>query len=65
MIRNTEALRIWEDEQLRLRKPDFAESLRIVEALYEEARALGAFARTADLDERLARKIELARALNS
>ena len=63
MIKNVSVWNAWETEYIRSQRPDFARNLRIVEALYAEARALQAFDGSAPL-ERLAHKIKLARALN-
>ena len=63
MIKNRVLWNEWETAYIRSRRPDFASSLRIVEALYAEARALGALDRP-DHPDRLAHKIRLARALN-
>ena len=63
MITNPAVWNAWETEYIRSQRPDFARNLRIVEALYAEARALGALNRDARPD-RLAHKIRLAQALN-
>ena len=42
MIKNVSELERFEKELLRLRKPDPAKNFRIIEALYDEAVALGA-----------------------
>lgn len=41
MIKNAELLRKMEDDLLRSQKPDYFRNLRVFEALFEEARALG------------------------
>ncbi|HEV2007775.1 MAG TPA: hypothetical protein VGQ88_03540 [Burkholderiales bacterium] len=63
MIKNRALWNEWETAYIRSQRPDFARSLRIVEALYAEARALGALGQS-DRPDRLAHKIRLARALN-
>jgi len=63
MIKDRAAWHAWESAYLRSQRPDFAGSLRIVEALYTEARNFGALEK-ADQPDRLAHKIRLARALN-
>lgn len=63
MIKDTKFWREWEDHYLRSQPPDFVRNLRLVEAMYEEARALNAFPGFEPPD-RLAHKIRLARALN-
>ena len=63
MIKNRALWSEWEADYVRSQRPDFAVSLRIVEALYAEARALGSLDQPA-LSDRLAHKIKLARALN-
>ena len=63
MIKNRALWNEWETAYIRSQRPDFARNLRIVEALYAEARAFGALDRP-DRPDRLAHKIKLARALN-
>ena len=63
MIKNRTLWNEWETTYIRSQRPDFVRNLRIVEALYAEARALGALGQ-ADRPDRLAHKIRLARALN-
>ena len=63
MIRDRTLWKEWESAYMRSQPPDFARGLRIVEALYSEARALGALDQP-DRPDRLAHKIGLARALN-
>lgn len=63
MIRDRAAWHAWESAYLRSQRPDFARGLRIVSALYGEARALGALDRI-ERPDRLAHKFTLARALN-
>ena len=41
MIKNPEQLRKWEKQQLMRAPRDFIHALRLFEAMYEEARALG------------------------
>jgi hypothetical protein len=62
MIRDRALWKQWESAYLRSQPPDFARGLCIVDALYSEARALGALNHS-DRPDRLARKINLARAL--
>jgi len=63
MIKNRALWNEWETAYIRSQRPDFVRNLRIVEALYAEARALGALDQP-DRPDRLAHKIGLARALN-
>ena len=63
MIKNRALWNEWETAYIRSQRPDFARGLRIVEALFTEARALGALDQP-DRPDRLAHKIGLARALN-
>lgn len=63
MIRDRKYWREWEAAYRREQAPDPGRAFRIVEALHQEARALGAFGDPVSLD-RLAYKIKLARALN-
>ena len=63
MIKNRALWNEWETNYIRSRRPDFVRNLHLVEALYAEARALGALGQP-DLPDRLAHKIRLARALN-
>ncbi len=63
MIRDVERFREWEKEYQRKEKPDFFDNLRIVEALYQEARLLGVFP-AGDPLQGIEDKIRLARALN-
>lgn len=59
----TPRLRAFETEQVRQRPPDHAQNLRVVEALYREALALGAFT-AADALDGLDADLRLARILN-
>jgi len=43
MLKNTDELKNFERSQIRRTRPDYFQNLRIFEALYEEARALGIF----------------------
>jgi hypothetical protein len=63
MIRDTEAWRRWEDDLTKSQPPDYARAVQLVEALYQEARALGVFP---PLDQPLLpeHKARLAQALN-
>ena len=63
MIKNRALWNEWETAYIRSQRPDFVRNLRIVGALYAEARALGALDQP-DLPDRLVHKIRLARALN-
>jgi hypothetical protein len=53
----------WERETLRRRPADFRANLRLVEAMYEEARALGVMAASPGL-EGLESRLRLAKMLN-
>ncbi|MGD0129691.1 MAG: hypothetical protein ABSF46_30585 [Terriglobia bacterium] len=53
----------WERETLLRQPADFRANLRLVEAMYEEARALGVMAQPPSL-EGLESRLRLARALN-
>lgn len=50
MLRRPDLVERFEREMIRSTPPDFERNLRIVEALYEEARALGVFPPTDPLD---------------
>jgi hypothetical protein len=63
MIRNTKLLEQFEREQIRKRKPDYFQNLRIFESLYEEAKSLGFFPLKDPL-EGIEVDIYLAKALN-
>lgn len=63
MITNAKLLEKFEREQIRKRKPDYFENLRIFESLYEEARHLGIFPLKDPL-EGIEVDINLAKALN-
>ena len=63
MIRNAEYFREWEKEFIASRPADLAENLRLYEAMYEEARRLGALSLKDPL-EGIEHKIRLARMLN-
>lgn len=63
MITNAKLLENFEREQIRKRKPDYFENLRIFESLYEEARHLGIFPLKDPL-EGIEVDINLAKALN-
>ncbi len=64
MVKNAQMLEQFELELVRSSPPDFRKNLRIVEALYQEARHLGVLPRPDPL-EGIEHKIQLARALNS
>jgi hypothetical protein len=63
MIRDHDMLEQWEKKHSREQSPDYFHNLRLFEALYEEARALGAFPLENPL-EGLESKVCLARRLN-
>ena len=63
MIRNTNLVWKFEREQIRKRKPDYFENLRIFEGLYKEAVHLGIFPLKDPL-EGIEVDVKLARALN-
>ena len=63
MIRDAKQLREWENEFIASRPADLTENLRLYEAMYEEARRLGAFPLTDPL-EGIEHKIRLAERLN-
>lgn len=63
MIRRPDMVQAVDDAWIVARPADYAANLRVFEALYEEARALGVFARSDPL-EGIEDKIRLARALN-
>lgn len=63
MIRRPDMLQAVDDGWTAARPADYLANLRIFEALYEEARALGVLRRSDPL-EGIEVKIELARALN-
>ena len=64
MIRDREYWEQWERERQRCEAPDFARNLRLVEALAEEAKALGVWERKDPL-EGIEVKIHLAKVVNS
>ena len=63
MIKDKVLLEQWYKSQLRKEALDFSRNLRLLEAMYEEARMLGAFSARDEL-EGLERKIHLAKAVN-
>ena len=63
MIRDAEQLREWENEFIASRPADLIANLRLYEAMYEEARRLGAFPLKDPL-EGIEHKIRLAEMLN-
>ncbi len=63
MVRNPDLLRAFDDDQVRGSPPDYFQNLKIFEALYEEARRLGALP-PADPLEGIEVDIRIARALN-
>ena len=63
MVRNSDLLRSFDDDQVRSSPPDYFQNLKIFEALYEEARRLGALP-PADPLEGIDVDIRIARALN-
>jgi len=64
MIRNANLLNKFERDQIRKRKPDYFQNLRIFESLYNEAKHLGIFPLKDPLDG-IEVDIKLARALNA
>ncbi len=63
MIKNIELWEKWEKEYCRRQKPDFMQNLKIFEALYLEAQALGVL-HPANPLQGIETKINLARKLN-
>ncbi len=63
MIKDTEAWQAWEREQVRNTPVDFEQNARILDAMYEQARAMGLFP-LADPLEGLDAKIKFAKAIN-
>lgn len=63
MVRDSTFLREWEDRYVASQPADFHANLRLVEAMYEHARALGVFP-LADPLEGLETDIRVARVLN-
>jgi len=63
MITNPALVEAFEDAQARQDAPDFFRNIRLVDALYQEARALGVFPLKDPLDG-IEVDIRLARALN-
>ena len=61
MVKNPHILQSFEDEESRASLPDFERNLRLFEAMYEHARALGVWDQGPDT---LPVKLRLARALN-
>ena len=61
MVKNPHLLKRLEDEESRRSAPDFARNLRLFEAMYQHARALGVWDQGPDT---LPVKLRLARALN-
>jgi hypothetical protein len=61
MVRNPHILQRFEDEENRASPPDFERNLKLLEAMFEHARALGAWERSIDT---LPTKLRLARVLN-
>lgn len=61
MVKNPHILQRFEDEENRALPLDFERNLRLFEAMYEHARALGAWDKGPDM---LPVKLRLARALN-
>lgn len=64
MIKRSDSLEAFEKEQIRQNNADYRENLKIFEALYREAQALGIFTLEDPL-EGIEVDIRLARALNS
>jgi hypothetical protein len=63
VIEDTAAWKAWERETLLRQPADFRRNLRLLEAMYEEARALGIMA-APPAPEGLESRLRLARALN-
>jgi hypothetical protein len=63
MVTNSEKLRAFEDERIRIEKVDVERNFRIVDALYDEARTLGVLPPKDPL-EGIEVKIRIARAVN-
>jgi hypothetical protein len=63
MIRDQKLWQEWEKEYLKKERVDFVQNLELLDAMYEEARALKLFS-SRDPLEGLEIKIELARAVN-
>lgn len=61
MVKNPHILRRFDDEENRASPPDFERNLRLFEAMYQHARALGAWDQGPDT---MPVKLRLARALN-
>jgi|WetSurSiteA1Bulk_404760.scaffolds.fasta_scaffold44876_2 hypothetical protein len=64
MIQDDKKLEMFEKELMRLQKPDPVRNFKIVEALYDEAVALGAFPLKNPLDG-IEVDIKIAKAVNS
>lgn len=63
MITDTKKWAAFEEEEIRADKPDFRRNIRLVEAMYREAAALGAFPPTDPL-EGIEVDIRIARVVN-
>lgn len=63
MIERPDLVEEFENARIRSEPPDYERALRIVESLYEEARALGAFPREEPL-EGIEVDLKVAKALN-
>ena len=61
MIKNAHILQRFEDEESRACPPDFERNLKLLEAMFEHAQALGAWEHSSDT---LPVKLRLAQALN-
>lgn len=61
MVKNPHILQRFEDEESRTSPADFERNLKLLEAMFEHARGLGAWERSSDT---LPTKLRLARALN-
>jgi len=61
MVGNPHILQRFEHEESRASPPDFERNLKLLEAMFEHARALGAWEHSIDT---LPTKLRLARALN-
>lgn len=61
MVKNPHILQRFEDDENRASPADFERNLKLLEAMFEHARALGAWERSSDT---LPTKLRLAQALN-
>jgi hypothetical protein len=61
MVKNPHILQRFEDEESRASPPDFERNLKLLEGMYQQARAMGVWEQGPDT---LPLKLRLARALN-